>query len=109
MGRDYNIGNIIDISGFISSPHNTILQCVSHIGLIGFGLIIWVCLSIVDIKKIFNFNKGGMIMALALAVCFCALDNMSYIGFIYIVLTMLALTNTKTEIVEGEQNERSNT
>ena len=102
LGSDYNIG---DGNYQLGSPHNTYLQCVYHVGIIGFGLICMSLLSLVDIKSLKNFAKSGILLVVVIVLMFGTLDNFSYMGFMYLSMVVLSLTGQQIKDHGEEKND----
>ena len=95
-GRDYSIGDVIKEDFRLSSPHNSYLQYTYHMGAVGLALFALCLLSIIDLKK---FKVNGLPLLLTIILVFAMSDSFSYIGFMFLCLTWLAIQDKDGESV----------
>lgn len=89
LGSEYSIGGYG--SNTLSSPHNSYLQCIYHIGSIGFILILLSIFSDFRKKSLINFNKNAIVFVTIFVLLMGVLDNFSYMAFIFISLLVISL------------------
>ena len=93
------------------SSHNTYLQCVYYVGIVGIGIIILWLLSIVNFKKIKKLDVFSFIVPISVALFLFGLDFFSFrLGnYMLLIFSVLMKKDEKTEVLdkEGKEDEKN--
>ena len=101
IGRNYNIGD--NFSG--EGSHNTYVDIVYHLGIVGFVILSFLLLMIfISIAKK-KFDIRGVFVLIATGICFLCASSFSYVGFLYLGIGWLGCTNQSKKVDELNDSE----